>query len=165
MKKSIKKKCFDYLSYIHYKYYTHGLLTQCYLFTNGIKNLISWFSIIWKDQNWDYSFLLKILRFKINNMIKCFEADSLHSTEPYVKQMKFTLRVLDRIIEQNYMHPDFEKILDSHEDTMKVLVNENEEYYTKEQDEFWNKWSDHWETRDKELLFKVLQKHIEKWWV
>lgn len=165
MKKSIKKKCFDLYDHIHYKYYSNGLLVQYYLFTGGVKNLIRWFSIIWKDQDWDYSFLLKILRFKINNMIEFFEEDIYHDTKDEIKQMKFTLRVLDRIIEQDYMHPDFLRILDSHEDTMKVLINENQEFYTDAEDVFWNKWSDHWEARDKRLLFKVLQKHIEKWWV
>jgi len=31
----------------------------------GIKNLIKWFPIIWKDRNWDHRYIYDILKFKI----------------------------------------------------------------------------------------------------
>lgn len=31
----------------------------------GIKNLIKWFPVIWKDRNWDHRYIYDILRFKI----------------------------------------------------------------------------------------------------
>ncbi len=34
----------------------------------GIKNLITWFPIIWKDRDWDHWYLYKILRFKLIQM-------------------------------------------------------------------------------------------------
>ena len=36
----------------------------------GIKNLIKWFPIIWKDRNWDDSFIFDILQFKLQNQAK-----------------------------------------------------------------------------------------------
>ena len=35
---------------------------------HSIRNIIYWFPVIWKDHNWDYSFLLIILRHKLKAM-------------------------------------------------------------------------------------------------
>ena len=39
-------------------------------FTHNIHNLIYWFPIIWNDYDWDYIFMLKIMRHKLNSMQK-----------------------------------------------------------------------------------------------
>lgn len=35
---------------------------------NGLKNLRYWFPVIWKDRQWDYDFLLKLLLHKLERM-------------------------------------------------------------------------------------------------
>ena len=39
----------------------------------GIKNIVTWFPVIWKDRQWDYVYLLKILDKKLGLMLKDFE--------------------------------------------------------------------------------------------
>ena len=39
----------------------------------GIKNLITWFPVIWKDRDWDDYYILEILKFKINKTANSFE--------------------------------------------------------------------------------------------
>ena len=34
-------------------------------FANGVSNLWKWFPVIWKDRNWDHSFIYEILKFKL----------------------------------------------------------------------------------------------------
>ena len=37
-------------------------------FILGIKNICKWFPVIWKDRDWDDSFLFEIIKFKISKM-------------------------------------------------------------------------------------------------
>ena len=34
---------------------------------DGIKNLIKWFPVIWKDRDWDHNFIYEIIKFKLKN--------------------------------------------------------------------------------------------------
>ena len=43
-------------------------------FIRGVKNLIKWGSVIWKDRDWDDSFFFEIIKFKFANGKK-FPAD------------------------------------------------------------------------------------------
>lgn len=45
----------------------------------GIKNLIKWFPIIWKDRNWDDSFIFNILQFKLQNQAKYIGDHNRHT--------------------------------------------------------------------------------------
>lgn len=36
-------------------------------FKSGIKNLIKWFPIVWKDRDWDDAYILYVLKFKLAN--------------------------------------------------------------------------------------------------
>lgn len=37
-----------------------------------LKNLVYWFPVIWRDRDWDYGFLLKLIRHKLAAMERCF---------------------------------------------------------------------------------------------
>lgn len=37
-------------------------------FFDGVSNLVTWAPIIWRDRDWDYSFLLDMLEFKLRRM-------------------------------------------------------------------------------------------------
>ena len=46
-----------------------------YSIQQGIENTITWFPIIWKDSQWDYSFLFKIMLKKMELMEEYFDSD------------------------------------------------------------------------------------------
>lgn len=48
-------------------------------FIHGIKNLWSWFPVIWKDKDWDHSYIYKILEHKLK-----LQANALEKTDLYV---------------------------------------------------------------------------------
>jgi hypothetical protein len=49
----------------------------------GISNLINWFNTIWNDQNYDYFYILEILRFKLNQTLNYFK--EIDENSDYVK--------------------------------------------------------------------------------
>ena len=44
---------------------------------NGIKNLIKWFPIIWKDRDYDFVFIYRIFKFKIKKQAKFLKGNSI----------------------------------------------------------------------------------------
>ena len=64
-------------------------------FIEGIKNLIKWFPIIWKDRNWDHHYIYEILKFKLKNQAKYIE-----TYDRYIKakeDSKIILKCVDLI--------------------------------------------------------------------
>ena len=40
----------------------------------------------------------------------------------------------------------------------------NKRPYTDEQFKKWMEWETHWKSRDRKILYEILNKHIEGWW-
>ena len=81
-----------------------------YFFLN-IKNIIRWIPTLWKDREWDHSFMLEIEQKKLKNMIKWYEQNNyghLASGRRTVSQMKFAVSLLNIILEKdNWWHIDY----------------------------------------------------------
>lgn len=45
----------------------------------GIKNIIYWFPIIWKDRNWDQSFIYEVLKHKLKAQANYIETKDRHT--------------------------------------------------------------------------------------
>jgi len=108
----------------------------------GIKSLITWFPVIWKDRWWDHSFLYSILRKKLELMEEGFRLHGmgLHS-EMDAKNMKKCILLLDRLINDAYI--DYSKgnnIRNSFEKEEMMIE------------------------QDLDLLFNIIRKHIRTWW-
>lgn len=76
----------------------------------SIKNIIRWVPTLFKDREWDYSFMLEIEQKKLKNMIKWYEQHDyghLVSGPATVRQMKLAVSLLDIILEKdNWWHID-----------------------------------------------------------
>lgn len=76
----------------------------------SIKNIIRWIPTLFKDREWDYSFMLEIEQKKLKNMIKWYEQNDyghLVSGPATVRQMKLAVSLLDIILEKdNWWHID-----------------------------------------------------------
>jgi hypothetical protein len=70
---------------------------------NSIKNLIRWFPIIWRDKDYDDSFIWEILKFKIRN-----QADYIGTKDRYVgakrdtEIMMLCYRLIDDVQHEHY---------------------------------------------------------------
>ena len=72
-------------------------------FIQGIKNLIRWFPVIWKDRDYDDHFIWELLKFKIRN-----QAEYIGSKDRYVSAkrdaeiMMLCYRLMDDIQHEHY---------------------------------------------------------------
>lgn len=70
-----------------------------YDLTYGVRNLITWFPIIWKHRNWDYTYTLIVLRKSLTDLRNVIKENNRHLNAPKdVKRMTVCVNLLDRII-------------------------------------------------------------------
>ena len=109
----------------------------------GIRNLIIWFPVIWKDRWWDHSFLYSILRYKLSLMEEGFRTRGMSiNSEKDAHNIKICVLLLDRLIEDAYI--DYS-----------IKVGNIRKSFD-EQEQMTN--------QDLDLLFKILRKQIRVWW-
>ena len=48
-------------------------------FKQGVKNLICWFPIIWKDRNWDQDYIYEVLKYKLKAQAKYIGDNNRHT--------------------------------------------------------------------------------------
>ena len=138
---------------------------------DGINNIIKWWSIIYADRWWDYSYLAKIISHKLFLDAKEYEKHGMHiNANIDARKMKICAELLKRIGDYEYFEKktkiwdldlDYEKIPGrsieallcdpiSNKDRMKLRrAGNNEEelrkYYL-------------------DYCFKIMSKNIQTWW-
>jgi len=150
----------------------------------GIKNLIIWFPIIWKDRNWDHYFIFLILRHKLHLTEQLIRNHGHHVNNIQdADKIKKCVLLLDRIIKDDYhenvfIHHDkkwgetellFTDSTDYPDCSVLNITRENiktKEDKQKEREEFRRlmKKPGLLKDQDIELLFKLMRKHILSWW-
>ena len=81
-----------------------------YYYSNNLSNFFkrvisswSYFKFGWTDHHFDYSFLLKLMRFKISKMESCMRSNDRHlGSSFHADQMRVVIECLDRLIEDDY---------------------------------------------------------------
>jgi hypothetical protein len=69
----------------------------------GVRNLIKWFPVIWKDRQWDHFFMLYMLQFKLKLMSKFFKTGSCSMrSEEDASNMDKCIYLLERIMKEDY---------------------------------------------------------------
>jgi hypothetical protein len=150
----------------------------------GIKNLINWFPVIWKDRYWDNYFLYEILRFKISDMEKNIRKNGMHlRAEHDANKMKLCVNLLDRLIDDDYMgnalkHHDIKwgegefefTPVDGRNGLSSLDITRPNVKTPKDEKQEIKEWkecivrSDSIQVQDLELLFKTMTKHVRSWW-
>ena len=101
----------------------------------GIKNLIKWFPLIWKDRNFDQGYLYDLIYFKLGEMQKFFESDYTYSMDAkeYAKQIKECKELLKRIINETIEDEnwDGENFTISIEELGKLIIEERKLFWNK----------------------------------
>ena len=65
----------------------------------GFKNLFAYFSVIWKDRNWDFGYTENLLIIKYKQLYKCLYSDEYLvpvDRDTYVKALKIAINILER---------------------------------------------------------------------
>lgn len=170
-----------------YRYYPRN-------FVRGVKNLIKWGPIIWKDRDWDDSFLFEIIKFKISNMSESHGKTMTYvGSQRNVEIMDTIVRLIDKFQTEHYQHEFLDYIddeysfvqiegTDSFEMKTVNLRNDLDQYFAKypllkkraTNHPFYQKNpSDNslgmsmgkvQHNRAKRLIFELLNRNVEKWW-
>ena len=150
---------------------------------NGIRNLIRWFPIIWNDGDWDYHFLLRVLRFKLQDLQGGISSRNRHvGCQRQMQRIDLCIKLLNRLLADNYHElafashdrkwgkPEFSwkampnndmEELEMHRAA--VITEKDENQQRKE----YRRWAEHWrqlERQDIEMLFSTMAKYIQYWW-
>jgi hypothetical protein len=170
-----------------YRYYPRN-------FVRGVKNLIKWGPIIWKDRDWDDSFLFEIMKFKISNMSESHGKTMTYvGSQRNVEIMNTIVRLIDKFQTEHYQHEFLDYIddeysfvqiegTDSFEMKTVNLRNDLDQYFAKypllknraTNHPFYQKNpSDNslgmsmgkvQHDRAKRVIFELLNRNVEKWW-
>ena len=72
-------------------------------FVKGVKNLIRWFPIIWKDRDWDHHFIFSLLIQKIKFQAKYIGDRDFHTRAKRDAQIMMTcVRLMEKVKEEYY---------------------------------------------------------------
>ena len=156
----------------------------------GIRNLIRYFKIVWKDRDWDQYFIFKLLHFKLKSMEKAHRnyGYDVRSNEK-ADEMKLCVLLLDRLIKDEYL----ENVFLNHDKKwgdLEIDLEETDEYFrdedkeqlseciitrpnikTKEDEKqerkeyrILSKKVDEQQKQDINMLFEKMKKQILDWW-
>lgn len=163
-------------------------------FFQGVKNLLKWFKIVWKDRDWDDHFIFEALKFKIQNTSKYTKSKQVFvGWEDEVRYMDICVKLMDRIQEEwykteylNYEDSEIDFVPsenNTYEMKRKVTRNDLKTYIEKyphskrvvlKEGKYKN--YNNTETgislaigidrhlKARKLLFKILEEKIEGWW-
>lgn len=71
-----------------------------YRFKYSILNLFKFMKIIWNDRNWDYTYLYKLEKFKLQRILKEFESNKCY-VEIDTRYLKIAIKLLDILLEED----------------------------------------------------------------
>lgn len=70
---------------------------------NGIRNLYRWFSVIWKDRDWDHSYIFGILKYKLIRQREYLVSNNRHlGIDQDNRDMTICLNLIERIQQEYY---------------------------------------------------------------
>ena len=159
-------------------------------FFRRIYNLYRWTPIIWRDQDWDHSYIYEILKFKLKN-----QAEYIGSKNRYIGAKRdaeiimLCVRLIDKVQDGYYGREYF----DYHESELKFIPSESHpgsyemeiEYISEHYVDYFKKYPLVYrmvpdlkaskekiafdiakinEERAHKLLFKILEQNIQRWW-
>lgn len=94
-------------------------------FVHGVKNLWRWFPTIWKDRDWDDSFIWDIMIQKIKNQSKYIGDRDFHTRAKRDAEIMMTcVRLMERVKEEYYGS----EYIDYHETKFDFVETDRPEY-------------------------------------
>jgi len=91
--------------------YTTIVSHPWYCLKRGIRNLYIWFPIIWKNDCWDYSFMLNMMDKQMKEMEDFFLSDKPHimKAKQVGKRIRWTRKLMDMWREEYYTMLEYNK--------------------------------------------------------
>ena len=159
-------------------------------FINGIKNLWNWFPTIWKDRDWDQTFIYEVLIHKLEKQAKYIGDRDWHTRAQRDAELMLLCARLARIQQEDLYMMEYMEYLD--QDIEFVPTDETKKWFTMESTttrddlaDYFIKYKRQYELIDKtdkdnhhiaieiarnnqersrKLLFKIIEENISGWW-
>jgi hypothetical protein len=77
------------------------------MFKTGVKNIIYWFPIIWKDRNWDSHYIFEIMMHKIKAQSKYIGARDIHTRAQRDAEIMMTCVRLMKLIDDDFYSSEY----------------------------------------------------------
>jgi len=72
-------------------------------FISKVKNIVRWFPIIWNDRDYDDSYIMEILKFKLSNQANYISKKDRHTRAQYdAQKMRLCVRLIEKFQEEYY---------------------------------------------------------------
>ena len=113
-------------------------------FILGIKKLISWIPIIWKDRDWDHFFIYEILKQKLIQQSKHLGQYNERDAE----RINLCIRLINKVQNEYYIDQYLESAEAEKEWTTDGITKAVAKH-----------------DKAKRVLFSVLHNYIETWWI
>lgn len=107
----------------------------------GVRNIIKWIPVLYKDRDWDFYFVYVMLQKKLEFTEIAIRNSSLQNAEFYAKKIRTAIRLIEIVRDEKYL-----------DDVLKEGDWDNIRKAIIKQD------------KAKKLLFNYLQHYIEQWW-
>jgi hypothetical protein len=160
-------------------------------FISGIKNLFKWFPTIWRDRDWDSTFIFNILIKKLEFQAKYIGTNNRHTRAKRDSEIMMTcVRLMEKIREEEYAieymdyhDTKFEFVdcdIPGHKQLKTTELSENFNDYFKKYPRLHKKISSENPNepknriaflmaienhkKAKKTLFKLMENYIEHWW-
>ena len=142
----------------------------------NIKNIIRWSKILWNNFDWDDSYLLEIIEYKLSRMKEYFETANITTQETYAEMLeKINIalnachQLISRDFEMELLNPYFEKYpfhIDEWEDEQGETVHGMLPLDGQEKEDFasMNKKIVDKEKEYNHQLFDTMRDYHDWWW-
>ena len=142
-------------------------------FWYGVSNLVVYFSIIWRDRDWDQAFLYRLLSFKLDRMHKLLNSErAVAEHKPrHLRDLKICSLLLKRLTRDNYFELAGGKKLERAWDHESVRLENGLYHWTFREDpeavafrhQVGQKMQE-LEDQDLEHFCKTFHKQVRSWW-
>ena len=99
-------------------------------FARGIKNLWRWFPTVWKDRDWDHSYVYEIIRVKLEHQAKSIGDRDRHTTAKRDSDRMSLVAKLIKLQQDDFYHMEYMDYHDTKYDF--VPTDETKQWYTME---------------------------------
>ena len=99
-------------------------------FASGIKNLWRWFPTVWKDRDWDHSYVYEIIRVILEHQAKSIGNRDRHTTAKRDSDRMRLVAKLIKLQQDDFYHMEYMDYHDAKYDF--VPTDETEQWYTME---------------------------------
>lgn len=128
-----------------------------------IQTILAWLPILWRDRDWDYAFLLRIIEFKISRMRRHHLKHS-HAGKREIHRITHHMRtcelLLKRLQNDEYLEAeDYPRANRTIEDLIRPWSDDEIKIA-----KYAIKRAELRRRHEEELLFRILRRHYKTWW-